>query len=189
MSRMPTLALALCAATLICGTALAKGPTPEELPTVEQILEKARAEKAAIDRAAAEASRDPHQEAIDAYRDGTVPLEDYTKLTAIINESKEDELQPYRTKAAQAVLQRFKAVNIDDPAVRRTRNELVLEIVDLMKVSSNDTVGLAIIDEVLKTWWRTKIATDVRFNPADKYRDRAKAWRKMRTFIANGERD
>jgi hypothetical protein len=187
-------ALALAAAGLLLagmlpGVAQAKGPEPSEMPTLEQIFQDAKAEKEAAERAAVEAARDPNREAIEAYATGATELSEFQALTELINDSKTDELQRYRQPAATAILQRFRAENLDDPAIRRVRAALALEIVDLMKANSSDQVGLAIIQEVLQTWWRAKVAGDIRFRATDKWRDRQKAWRKMKSYLQGGERN
>ncbi len=172
---------------VLAGPAQAKTPEPDELPTLEQIFQEARAEKEADEAAAAEALRDPFQEAIDGYRDGVAELDQYAQLVELINESKDEELQRYRRPAALAVLQRFRSVNLDDPAVRKIRNTLALEIVDLMRANKSDQTGLAIIEHVMKTWWGALI-NEVDFKATDNFKDRNKAYRRVKSFIKNGER-
>ena len=154
-------AAALCAVT--AGPVHAKGPDVADMPTVEQPVRTAQKAKADAEDAAREAARDPRKELIEAYRDAKTALEAFKPLTDIIGEHKDTDVQVYRSQAAQAILVRFKTENMDDPQVRRTRAKLALEIVDLMKANSSDQVGLAIIQEVLQTWWATKIRSEIRF--------------------------
>lgn len=181
--------LGLAAFAALPGSALAKGPEAEDMPTLERIYQEAKSAKEAAERAAAEAARDLNQEAIDAYATGATALTEFQALTELINDSKTDELQRYRQPAATAILARFRAENLDDPAVRTVRRAVAMEIVDLMKANSTDTVGLAIIQEVLQTWWRAKVAGEIRFKATDKWKDRQKAWRKMKSYLQSGERD
>ncbi len=168
--------------------ARAKAPAARDMPTLEQIFQEAQAARDEVARLAAEAARDPYKEAIEGYRSGASDLADFKALTDIVNNSKSDELQVYRTPAATAILDRFGQENLDDPAIRRVRSALALEIIDLMKANSSDQVGLSIIEEVLQTWWRTKLSRDIRFRASDKSKARIKAWRKMRAYLQNGER-
>jgi len=184
-------AVTLCAATLYAvtvGPAQAKGPDAADMPTVEDLVQRAITAKAAAAAAAREAARDPRKEVIAAYRDGKTALEEFTPLTDIINEHKDAQVQVYRNQASQAILLRFKTENMDDPQVRRTRARLALEILHLMKASSSDQVGLAIIQEVLQTWWATKIRTEIHFQAIDKWNKRSRAGRKMRSYLDRGGR-
>ena len=183
---LPLFALVV-SASLPVGFATAKAPDAADMPTIETLLQRALTAKAAAAEAAVEAARDPRKEAIEAYRDKKSALDDFTALTAIINNSKDDDLQIYRNQAAQAAILRFKTENLDDPQVRKTRAAFGEQIVDLMKGSSSDQVGLAIIQEVLQTWWSTK-TREVRFKATDKWRDRNKSWRKMKTYLQGGSR-
>lgn len=180
----PVLAAVLVGALAL--TARAEAPEADDMPTLERIYQEAKAAKEEAERAAAEAARDPNKEAIEAYRDGRTALAEFKPLTDIINNDDDDEIQRYRQPAATAILQRFRQENGDDPAVQRTRAALALEIVDLMKANSSDQVGLAIIQEVLQTWWRAKMTNDVRFKATDKWRERSKAWRIMRRYLQEG---
>jgi hypothetical protein len=180
------LLIALCG-VMVAGPAEAKGPEAKDLPSIEEIVQKAKDAKAAAAEALLEAARDPRKEAIVAYRDGKLPLEGFAPLTEMINNSKDDEIQVYRTQASQAILLRFKNENLDDPQVRKTRAALGLEIIDLMKAKSGDQVGLAVIQEILQTWWATK-NRELRFKATDKWKVRMKAWRGMRSYLTGGER-
>jgi len=192
LSRSASIVTMGAVAALVClvvgGPAWAKGPEAGEMPSVEEIVQADADSKAADAEAARIAALDPRREAIAAYRDGKTPLEAFAPLVEILNNSKDDDVQVYRNQASQAILLRFKAEKLDDPQVRRTRATLALGIIDLMKANSSDQVGLAIIQEVLQTWWATKTRSELRFKATDKWRERAKAWRKMKSYLSNGER-
>ncbi len=183
---------ALFAAALLTGltfTSPAGAADATDLPTLEDIHTAAVKAKAdAVERVKA-ANRDPRKEALAAYRSGATPLDQFQPLAEMINNSKDAAMSPYRQAAAQALLARFKVEDANDPFVRKSRAGAGLAILDLMKASSSDTVGLSIVGEVLNAWWRSKVLSDVKFKPTDKFKNRMKAYRKMRSYLQSGEKE
>lgn len=184
MRRVPlAAALGLAFAGALCvsdGPALAKAPA--QTPTVEEILGRARAAEAEEKRRLVEAQRDPFKEAIEAYRDGRTPLTGYAKLTEMVNNAKDAEVQDYRIPAAEALVLRFEKEDLKDPAVKEVRREIATAIVDLMKAPSTDDRGLMAVEKVLYAWWRNKVV-EIKFKHTDKLKDRTNACTKMKKFL------
>ncbi len=168
----------------------ARVPAHGDMPTLDELYRQARQEKIDAEKRAADAARDPLAEAIEAYKSGATPLEQFSALTDIINNAKDEDVQPYRSPAAEALLQRFLTEDVTTSATaKRVRAAVGLEIVDLMKSSSSDTLGLAIVHRVLSTWWKYKLEGELKFKPDDKPRDRQKAWKRMQAYLKSGEKD
>jgi hypothetical protein len=168
---------------LLAAPAVAKAPKPADLPTVEEIYQQA---KKSIDEAAKRAieqARDPNREAIEGYRDRKLPLNEYQKLVEIINDSKNDNVQPYRADAAQALVLRFTREEEADPQVRAIRRSIALAVLDLMKADKRDETGLRAIETILFAWYRNKMQVDVKFKPSDKLDSRRKAYSQMKKHI------
>ena len=187
MKRVALFALAA-GLLLVAGPlpAQAKGPSAEQLPTLEDLLARAKKAKADAEQAAIDAARDPRREAIDAYKNGDTPLAEYEPLTDMIKNSKDDEVRDYRRAAATALYQRFRNEPLEDPNVRKLRVEAVLEIIDLMRAPSKDRLGLAIIHEILSAFWKNKVR-DFGFSPTGKPRERYNAYKAMKKYLQNGE--
>jgi hypothetical protein len=180
--RRATLLAAAALAALV-SPVLAKAPKPADVPSVEDLYQSAQK---AIDQAAKEAfekSRDPLREAIDNYRDKKTPYTDFQKLVDCLNNAKDDNVQPYRADAAQALLTRFSKEDESDPQVRATRRQIVLAILDLMKADKKDEIGLRAIESILFTWWKQRMQSEVKFRATDKLDDRKKAHTKMKKYL------
>ncbi|MCG3134068.1 MAG: hypothetical protein HMLKMBBP_01354 [Planctomycetes bacterium] len=185
MSRVPH---AVVAALMLAGVAAAPGAALAKAPaggkSAEDLIVLAR--KAAAEKALAEQEkkRDRTKEMIDAYRDGKSALGEWQPLADIVNNGAEAPVQPYRPMAAEALLKRFESANADsDPAVRAVRREVAMAIVDLMKASAKDELGLRIVDQLLGTWYRQKMVQEIRFKTTDKQKERESDCKKMKDFL------
>lgn len=188
MNRAAALAGALLAAAG-AGAALAKAPPAKETPTVDEIFKQATAAIEEEKRLAAERARDPLKEAIEAYREpGKVSILEFHKLVDIVNNARDENVQPYRALAAQAIITRFSHETEADPQVRAVRRQIALAVLDLMKADKKDEVGLAAVEQILYAWWRSKLTMgDIKFKATDKIDDRKKAHAKMKKFLSSGE--
>jgi hypothetical protein len=167
--------------------AFAKAPKPADTPTVEELFQGATKAVADLAKAAADKARDPLREAIDAYRDRKLPLAEYQKLVDCINNAKDENVQPYRGDAAQALVTRFSHEDENDPQNRMIRRQIALSVLELMKADKKDSVGLGAIETILYAWWRAKMQIDIKFKATDKLDDRKKAYEKMNKFLKKGE--
>lgn len=190
MSRFRSSGGACLAVLLACGAAIVSAPETASAKaaqggkSAEDLLALAR--KAAAEKALAEQEkkRDRTKEMIEAYSTGKTPIGEWQPLTDIINNSAEAAVQPYRPMAAEGLLRRFEAAGADnDPAVRGVRRDVALAIVDLMKASAKDEMGLRIVDQVLGTWYRQKMVQDIKFKTTDKQKERDGDCKKMRDFL------
>ena len=179
MSRTTSAAAFLLAA--LAAPALAKAPA--QVPTVEDILVRARAAEEEARRKKDEAAKDPVKEAIDLYRTGKTPLTEYATLTRVLNDAKDPALQDHRIPAAEALVLRFQSVDAKDPAVLAVRREIATAIVDLMKAPATDDRGFRAVESIFYAWWRDTIVNDLKFNHTDKPKDRATACAKMKKFL------
>ena len=181
------LAIALWLVSAAASSAFAKGPKAADVPSVEDLYQQAQ--KAIEDqaRAAAEKARDPLKEAIDNYRDRKSPLTDFQKLVDCVNNAKDENVQPYRADAAQALVTRFSREDENDPQNRSIRRSIALAVLDLMRAPQKDEPGLRAIETILFAWWRTKMQIDIKFKANDKLDDRKKAHAKMKKFLDKGE--
>jgi len=180
------LAAATAAAAFVAASASAKAPKPTDLPTVEEIYQQ---EKTAVDakKAGATAKKDPTKDAIDAYRDGKSQLADFAAVVGFLKDVKET--PEHRNDAANALVERFGKVDVNNPEIRATRRTIALQIIDLMKVDKEkDEVGLGAIERVFYavTWYRQKMF-ELKFHATDKQSARVVAWTKMKTFLSKGE--
>ena len=172
-----------CASLAPCPAARAEGPTAADVPTLEQVLAKAAEAKAARERAAAEAARDPHREAINAYREGTSDIGAWEPLTDLVLNSKDEEMAVYRRAAAMALVKRFEKADQNDPDVKKMRCEIGLELVDLMKANSRrDSLGIGVVYAVLQKWWPRQVR-DFNFAPSKSAKDRNDAYKKMKKYL------
>ena len=176
----PALALGLIGSLLIGSIALARTPDPERFPSLDALEKDARARKTAEERAAAEAARDPIQEAIDAYRDKLVPVTDYARVVQILRASEGDEAS-YRQRAKDALVARFEAENKADVKVLKAKKEISLEIVDLMRLSKDDD-GRALVYEIFGVW-HGRALRQSGFKPGDSARKRTRAYKKMKEHL------
>ena len=171
------------AAVFSASSAFAKAPKASDTPTVEEIFQQASKAAADAAKAAADKARDPLREAIDNYRERKLPLPEYQKLVACINDAKTESVQPYRGDAAQALVTRFSREDESDPQVQAIRSQIAREVLDLMKAPAKDQVGLNAIETILFAWWRAKMQIDVKFKATDKQDDRKKAFEKMSKYL------
>lgn len=165
----------------------AKAPKATDTPSVEEMYQQAQ--KAISDAAkdAAERARDPLREAIDNYRDRKIPLTDYQRLVDCLNNAKDENVQPYRLDAAQALVTRFTREDNAEPQVRTIRRGIGLAVLDLMKADAKkDEIGLRSVELLLMSWWRLK-AMEFHFKANDKLDDRKKAHVKMKKYLEKGE--
>jgi len=168
--------------------ASAKSPKASKRPTIEQLLQKHAKAKTDAAAAAIEAARDPHKEAILAYKNGTTPPADYEARTGLIANEKDDELRKYRRPAATALMERFEKAGADgDDRVRALRAAAVLEILHLMKASKKETLSLAIIHDILVRFWKRKMG-DYRFAANKELKDRRKSYNSMKKYLQGQER-
>jgi len=182
---IPTLLTAALTLALVSGSAHARPPTADERPTLEQLYERAKQDRAAeLERAALE-KQDPIGDAIEFYRTQQVPMEEYRQLVDVIVEYTDKKLQPYRQMAVEALQDRFRE-NMDDPDKQRVRRAIALELLPMMKHSSTkDPEGLRLIEDLLYTWWRGKIR-DFGFRAGDKLSTRRRAYKKMKSYLEKG---
>lgn len=185
MSRFAVLGAALCTVTFGAATAFAKAP--KDAPTVEDIFQQATKALDEQAKAAAEKAKDPLREAIEAYRDRKLPLVEYQKLVDCVNNAKDENVQPYRADAAQALVTRFTREDENDIQTRAVRRQIALGVLDLMKAPQKDENGLRAIETILFAWWRAKMQIDIKFKATDKLDDRKKAYTKMKKFLDKGE--
>lgn len=179
-------AIAVVAAVCALSAREAFAKAPKESPTVEDIYKQAMTAIEDKKKRDAEAAKDPLKDAIEAYTDRTKSqLTDYQKVVDIVNDAKTENVQPYRQKAAQAILTRFSREDETDAAVKVVRRTVALAMLDLMKAPKDD-IGLAAIEQVLTTWWRMKVF-EFKFKITDKVDDRKKAWVKMKKWLEKGE--
>ncbi len=179
-------ALAIVAAAALAAPAMAKGPKASELPTLEEIYLQAKAEWE-MDLKRAEADRqDPLGETIDNYKDKLISLNEYRQLVDVILDDQDKKLQAYRRPALDAVIERFRKEHLDDPQTRAIRRQIGKALIELMK-RSRDELGLQLVEEILFTWWRSKML-ELKFRASDNYRDRSRAHRKMKTYLEKDER-
>ncbi len=187
-TRRALLALTALAVLAFPLTASAKSPKSGERPSVEQLLQKHTKAKADAEAAAIEASRDPHRETIEGYKDGTTPLADYEALMELIANEKDDKMRKYRRPAATALMERFIKAGADgDDRVRELRAAAVLEILHLMKSSKKETLSLAIIHDILSEFWKRKMS-DYNFKATKELKDRRKAYNSMKKYLQGQER-
>jgi hypothetical protein len=180
--RIPLL---FAATALVAGAVLADAPAraaPPELPTLQQIYERAKEAKKAADAAAEAAKRNPILEKINAYRDGVTALKSYTFLTDVVKDAKDAKTAPYRMEAARALVDRFHREGTNDVLKRKIRREIGLELVGMMKAPSTDKTGLQAVDYIFNSWWKAQIQA-YGFKPGGKFRDRAKAAREMSSYL------
>jgi len=168
------------------GAAFAKAPKPAEMPTVEDVYQKAKSDLDA-QKAGAGAKHDPLKDAIDGYRDGKLQLTDFALLVACIKDPKE--APDHRNDAASALIERFGKVDPNNPEVRATRRTIALAVLDLMKVDKDkDEIGLGAIERILyaQSWYRQKMF-ELKFHATDKQSARVTAWTKMKKYLDKGE--
>lgn len=181
------LALAAAAGLLVLGGSDASAKAPKEAPSVEEIFQQAKKAIEDAAKAAAEKAKDPLREAIDGYRERKLPLEEYQKLVDCLNNAKDENVQPYRADAAQALVTRFTREDDTNLQVRAIRRQIALGVLDLMKAPQKDEPGLRAIETILFAWWRFKMQTDIKFKATDKLDDRKKAYTKMKKYLDKGE--
>lgn len=160
---------------------------PKDSQSVEEIFQQAAKAIADAEKAAVEKAKDPLREAIEAYRDKKIPLVEYQKLVDCVNNAKDENVQPYRADAAQALVARFAKEDENDLQNRAVRRQIALGVLDLMKAPQKDTAGLQAIETILFAWWRFKMQSDIKFKVTDKLDDRKKAYTKMKKFLDKGE--
>jgi hypothetical protein len=190
MIRVPQHALRAAVFAVVAAAGLLPGAAPSAFAkapagalSAEDLIE--RSKRAEADRIAreAEAARDPVQEAIDAYRTGVTPIAQYQKLTDIVSDSKTKDMDRYRVAAADALVKRFATVDcVNDKAMAQLRREVGLAVVELMKANPEDVTGLACVNTLFETWWRTQ-HVQFGFKPTAKKQDRQRAYDKMRKFL------
>jgi hypothetical protein len=186
--RSASLLAALAVLAAAAPPAFAKAPAAKDMPSVEEIFQQATAAIEEAKRIAAERARDPLKEAIDAYRErGKVAIGEYQKLVDIINNARDEAVQPYRAPAAQAIITRFSQEGDTDPQVRTVRRQIALSLLDLMKAQKDET-GLQAIEQILYAWWRSQMTMGtIKFTAKDRLDDRKKAHAKMKRFLSAGE--
>lgn len=177
---LPALTLGLIGSLLLGSIALARTPDAERFPSLDALEKDARARKTAQERAAAEAARDPLQEAIDAYRDKLVPVTDYARVVELLRASEGEEAE-YRQRAKDALVARFEAENRADVKVLKAKREISLEIVDLMRLSKDDD-GRALVYEIFQVWHR-RFLQQSGYKPGDSARKRTRAYKKMKELL------
>jgi hypothetical protein len=185
MSALRTFAAVCGLAAFAASSAFAKAP--KESPTVEEIFQQATKAIEDAAKAAAEKAKDPLRETIEAYRDRKIPLVEYQKLVDCVNNAKDENVQPYRLDAAQALVTRFAREDENDLQNRAVRRQIALGVLDLMKAPQKDETGLRAIESILFAWWRFKMQSDIKFKATDKLDDRKKAYTKMKKFLDKGE--
>jgi len=182
--RSAAVVVAFLAALLLSAVpAFAKAPKAADTPTVEEIYQQASKAVADAVKVAADKARDPLREAIENYRDRKLPLAEYQKLVACINDAKTENVQGYRGDAAQALVTRFSREDENDPVVQSTRSQIAREVLELMKAPAKDQAGLSAIETILFAWWRAKMQIDIKFKATDKLDDRKKAFEKMSKYL------
>lgn len=160
--------------------ARAEAPSADDLPSLHQVYEQAKADFEEELRAAEAAKRDPIREAIESYRKQLVPLTEFQVLTDVMNDSEDEKKQVYRRAARDALLERFGLEPRDDSEVRRIRRLVGLEVIDLMY--GKDPVGLKLVNELLVAWWRDQVKA-CGFNPTDRSKKRKRAYTKMKKYL------
>lgn len=178
MKPLRSLALVCLLATVV--PAVARQPDPEQKPTLDALEADARARKLAAEKAAAEAARDPIQEAIDAFRDQVSPLEQWERIVELVK-ADEGEEAAYRQAAKDALIARFQADGEKDVKVLKARRAAALELCDLMKAKS-DPDGRMLVQEILQKWFRTYLIRSG-YKPNDSARKRIRAYRKMTDYL------
>lgn len=176
-------------AALLLAAAPAAAKAPANVPTMEEVQQKARLAEAEAQRKALESQRDPRKEAIEAYKAKKSKLEEYEPLVRMIMDAKTPEVQDYRIPAGEALVRRFEQEDVEkDPRVRQTRIEIAIELCELLKAPAADDKGLLIADQVFYAWYRAQVI-NTHWKKEGKLRDRQAAYNKIKKFLKNSEKD
>lgn len=170
------------AATLLLGSGVAFGraPTLEELPTIQRIMDEAKREITAQEKAAKAAKKDPKMDEILAYQKGGVDIREVQPLVKILRDPAE--AFKYRQAAAMAIRIRFQKVNTKDAKMRLLERNIGKAIVSLLGANRSQEREWA--DGILSQFWPF-MARKIHFDPqkAD-YRKKIQAMREWKRFLS-----
>lgn len=190
--KFPRLRAAVPAAVVLSLLAASAAPAsakaPAGMPSLEELLQKAKQAEAEAIRLQEEKNRDPRREAIDAYRSKKTDLKDFQPLVDILMDAKTEEVQPYRTPAAEALLTRFAAEDPDNsPVARKFRIDVAWELVDLLIRPASDDKGLMAADSIFNAWFPGQVRVNL-WKRDGKLGDRKKAYDKIKKWLKDNRK-
>jgi hypothetical protein len=161
------------------GTAAARGPTLEELPTVKELMRLAAEKIEAQRRAAEEARKDPKADRIEAYRTGVTSIWDWKEIAEILKDDKEED--SYRLAASNALRERFKDMDRGNTEIANLMKRIGIDL--HKKLNDKDEKVRIWVHNVFRSFWPGK-AQVINFKPEEtNYRTRFNAFKEWREFL------